>query len=260
MLLEEFVRRELASGEDVELVPAEEDARAVLFKAPVAELGYHVQRLGGVLLCERRQRVQPLAELRQSHRDYRHAVHPGVQRLEVAHRAHKLLSVVEAGAADDLAVHRDAGFREAAHGVYRLSGARIAQHGAAQLRICRVDGDVYRAYMQRDDALYLALREVRKRDVVAEKEAQARVVILEVHGAAHALRELVDEAENAVVRAGARRVHQVALELKPKVAANGLADVHLALTAVGAAENDVQLAVVGEELVVEHVYYFVAVY
>lgn len=153
VLLEEFVRRELASGKDVELVPAEEDARAVLFKAPVAELGYHVQRLGGVLLCERRQRVQPLAELRQSHRDYRHAVHPGVQRLEVAHRAHKLLSVVEAGAANDLAVHRDAGFREAAHGVYRLSGARIAQHGAAQLRICRVDGDVYRAYMQRDDAL-----------------------------------------------------------------------------------------------------------
>ena len=114
--------------------------------------------------------------------------------------------------------------------------------------------------MQRDDALDLALREVRKRDVVAEQEAQARVVVLEVHGAAHTLRELVDEAEDAVVRAGARRVHQVALELKPKVAADGLADVHLALAAVGMAEHDVQLAVVGEELVVEHVYYFVAVY
>ena len=113
--------------------------------------------------------------------------------------------------------------------------------------------------MQGDDALHLTRREIRERDVVAEQEAQARVVVFKIHGFAHAAGELVDEAEDAGIGAGARRVHQVALKIEPQVAALRLFDMQGIPRAVRPLQRHVQNPVIGEEFVVEHVEDFVAV-
>src|SRR5262249_50136108 len=52
-----------------------------------------------------------------------------------------------------------------------------------------------------DDPLERGLVEIAQRDVVAVQERQPEVVILHVEAPPHALRELVDEAEHALVRA-----------------------------------------------------------
>ena len=78
--------------------------------------------------------------------------------------------------------------------------------------------------MHRDDAVDLAVVDVRQRDVVAEQERKARVVVLEVQRFAHAGRKLVDEAENAFVAAGALLIHQIRLELEAERAVLRLDD------------------------------------
>ena len=253
MLLVEFVLGELEPGLEVELVAAEEDARAVLLQTVIGKAGDLFDGLGRVLGREGRQRIQSLAELRQPHGDDGNAVHAGIHLLEIAHRAFERLSVVQPRAADDLTVHHDPASGEAAHDPDALPRAGIAQHFAAQRGISGVHRDVDRTDVQVDDALNLSLREIGERDVVAQKKAKTRVVVFEIHRRAHAGRQLVDEAENTVVGAGARAVHQIALELQPQVAALGLSHADAVLRAVGAPQHDRKRAVVSEKLIVEHI-------
>ena len=123
-----------------------------------------------------------------------------------------------------------------------------------------MDGDIYRAYMQVDDPLDLPLGEIGQRDVISQQEAQPRVVVLEVHGLSHAFGELVYEAEDAVVGAGAGRIHEIALKVQAQVAPLVLHKRHRVLLSAGAAEHHCKGAVVSEELVVQHIQYFIAVY
>ena len=225
----------------------------------IAEAFDKVDSLGSVLRRKRRERIELFAELREPDGDDGDAVHRRVHLLKILHGAQKLLPVIEAGAADDLAVHDDARLREAAHNVDALPGSFVAQHLAAQLGIRRLDGYVYGAYMQGDDALHLARGEVRERDIVAEEEAQARVVVLEIHGFAHTARELVNEAEHAGIRAGARLIHKIALKIEAEVAALALLHIQLILAAVRSFQADLQRLVIREELVIEHVEDLVAV-
>jgi hypothetical protein len=72
------------------------------------------------------------------------------------------------------------------------------------------------------DSLERGLVEIAERDVVAVQERQPEVVVLDVQALAHAARELVDEAEDALVRAGgdvagARRL-ELDAELDPGAA------------------------------------------
>ena len=113
--------------------------------------------------------------------------------------------------------------------------------------------------MQGDDAIDLARGEVRERDIIAEEKAQARVVVLEIHCFAHTARELVNEAEHAGVRAGARLIHKVALKIEAEVAALVLLYIQLILAAVRPSQADLQRLVIREELVIEHVEDLVAV-
>ena len=154
----------------------------------IAEALDKVDSLGSVLRRKGCERIELFAELREPDGDDGDAVHRGVHLLKILHGAQKLLPVIEAGAADDLAVHNDACLCEAAHDIDALPGSFIAQHLAAQLGIRRLDGYVYGAYVQGDDAIDLARGKVRERDIVAEQEAQARVVVLEIHGFAHTAR------------------------------------------------------------------------
>ena len=251
--LVEFLRRQRAPRLEIQLVGAEEDARAEFFNAFVAEGIDEVERLGRVLRRERRERIEPLAKLRQTDRHDRHAVHLRIERREVAHRALQLRAVVQTGAADDLAVHGDAAVGKAAHDLERLARARIAEQKRAQLRIRGVHGDVDGADVQVDDALHLALGEVRERHVVAHEKAQTRVIVLEIQRRTHTRRHLVDEAEHAVVGARVGIVHEVGLKIQPQLAAERLYDVHGVLRPVRTAQAHRKLRVIGVVFVVQHV-------
>lgn len=74
--------------------------------------------------------------------------------------AAQLVAVVPAGADDDLPVHDDAGLTEPAHIFQRAHGVLVAQHGAVELGVRGVDGDVDGADAQINDALSLPLRQI----------------------------------------------------------------------------------------------------
>ena len=206
-----------------------------------------------MLRRERRERVEPLTKLRQADRHDRHAVHLRIERREVTHRALQLRAVIQAGAADDLAVHGDAAVGKAAHDLERLARARIAEQKRAQLRVRGVHGDVDGADVQVDDALHLALGQVCERHIIAHEEAQARIVVLEIQRWAHARRHLVDEAEHAVVGARVGVVHEVGLKVQPQLAAEGLGNVHGVLCPVRAAQAHGQLRVIGVVFIIQHI-------
>ena len=202
---------------------------------------------------ERCERIESLTKLRQTDRHDRHAVHLRIERCKVVHRALQLRAVVQAGTADDLAVHGDAAVRKAPHDLERFARAGIAEQERTQLRVRRMYGDVDGADVQVDDALHLTLGQVRERHVIAHEEAQARVVILEIQRRAHARRHLVDEAEHAVVGARVSVVHEVGLKVQPQLAAEGLGNVHGVLCPVRAAQAHGQLRVIGVVFIIQHI-------
>ena len=160
----------------------------------------------------------------------------------------------------DLTVHDYAAGCKAVHDIDAFSRVFVLQELYAQLGIGRVNGYVHRAYVQVDYALYLALGEVCERDVVSQQEAQAGVVVLEVHGLAHALGELVDKAEQTVVRAASGIIHEILGKLKTEIAPLRLFNAHRVLRAVGPAQRYVQHGLIGEIFIVEHVVDDVPVY
>ena len=164
-----------------------------------------------------------------------------------------MLAVIPAGTDNDLAVHLDVGRAEGAHILQALIGVFVAQQRAPELRLGRLHGDVDGADAQVDDALRLALGEVRERDVVAHEEAQARVIVLKIERVAHIRRHLIDKAEQAVVRAGARLVHQVGIKIEAEILALLLFDRQVACGPVGLAQPETHRRIVAEKAVVQHV-------
>jgi len=75
-------------------------------------------------------------------------------------------------------------------------------------------GNVYRAYAHFYYALNFPFAYVGEGDIIAEKEGQPGVVILEIQALAHSRRHLVDKAEHALIFAALMLVHQKALKLK----------------------------------------------
>ena len=116
-----------------------------------------------------------------------------------------------------------------------------------------MDGDVDGADAQIDDALGLPGGEVCEGDIVAHEEAEAGVVVFEVEGVAAAGGHLVDEAEEAVVGAGAGGVHEVGVEVKAEVFSLGLFYFEGTAEAVGGFEDQDGVGVVAEEAVVEDI-------
>ena len=100
-----------------------------------------------------------------------------------------------------------------------------------------------------------------ERDVAAGEEAQSGVVVLEIERAAQALRELVYEAEEAVVGAAPGLVHEVFFKVEAEVVALVLPDLDGVLVPRPAgAQRERELGLVGPVAVVEHVLHGVPVY
>jgi hypothetical protein len=139
---------------------------------------------------------------------------------QLEHRALQMSAVVEIGTQDDLCVHPDPGFREPLEprqDLGRVPGP--AKQGMPELRVGGVDRDVERREALLDDPLERDLIEVAERDVVAVQERQPEVVVLHVEALAHALGKLVDEAEDALVRARRDVARARRGQLEPKIGA-----------------------------------------
>ena len=202
-----LVVRQLLPREAVELVRGEHEAGLQprhVFPLICLRLPEQGRRGGRVI---GRDRLQALAELRQPHRHQRHGLHRGMQARQILQRAPQHGPVVPPRAEHHLAVAAQAVLPQHAQPVHQLRGAGVLHHAHAHLRIGGVDGDVQRTDPAAQYAVELPVGDVRHRDEVAHHQRQPPVVVLHVEGAAQVRRHLVDEAEDAVVRAGPRGQH-----------------------------------------------------
>ena len=109
-----------------------------------------------------------------------------------------------------------------------------------------MDADVQRRQALGHDPLEVGLGEPGERREVPVQEAQPVVVVLQVEAAAHALGQLVDEAELAVVVAGADPVEHGARHLGAERLTGPLGDVQLELEAA-ARDVEVDVGLVGPQ-------------
>ena len=117
-----------------------------------------------------------------------------------------------------------------------------------------MDGDEERAEAFGQDALGVELGEPRQRGEVAVEERQPVVVVLEVEAAPHALGQLVDEAERAVVVAGADAVEDGRGDLDPERLPGRLVDPDQAGQGrAGAPHEDAEVLGVAEALEIDDV-------
>ncbi len=121
--------------------------------------------------------------------------------------------VVDPRAADDLPVHLDVVVEQRPQPAQRRRPPPVPQQVRPDRRVGGVDADVERADPLGDDPLQVGLGEAGQGGEVPVEEAQPVVVVLEVEALPQPRRQLVDEAELAVVVAGADLVEQRAVDL-----------------------------------------------
>ena len=152
------------------------------------------------------------------HRHHRHRGHAGMEMGELAHRALELRPVVPFRHEHDLRVHHDARLGQPLHDGQELTAdPRLAEEPVAEGGVRGVHGDVERREPLRLDARELVLLEIGQGDVVAVEKRQAEVVVLHVEALPHPARELVDEAEHALVGAGVDLARARRFELEAEV-------------------------------------------
>jgi hypothetical protein len=115
-----------------------------------------------------------------------------------------------------------------------------------------VDADVQRAEALVDHPLEVRLGEAGQRGEVPVEEREPVVVVLDVEALPHAGGQLVDEAERAVVVAGADSVEQGRGHLGPERLPGLLGDLHRALHAAPP-QFDVDHGLVGQHPVADDV-------
>ena len=216
--------RERTAGHQVVLVgrvhqPVTEHGREDVL--PVVDRVDDRRRLGDGVQPHRRLGV----ELRQAQRDDGHRRQVGEAVEDPGHRVVEHGAVVDAGTHDDLTTHLDPVVEQRPQPAQAHPAPRVAQHAAADLGIGGVDAHVERRQPLGHDPLEVGLGEAGQRREVAVQEAQPVVVVLEVEAPAHPLRQLVDEAELAVVVARADPVEHRALHLDAERLAVALRDV-----------------------------------
>ena len=129
-------------------------------------------------------------------------------------------------------MHDDAGLGETLHARHELAADRgLTQEAVAEVGLRGVDGDVERREALLLDAPQLGILQIRQRDVVAVEEGEAEIVVLDVEALAHALGKLMDEAEDALVRARGDLAGTRRLQLQSQVPARPL-DPRMARAAV----------------------------
>ncbi len=186
-----------------------------------------------------------------------HRAHAGQRRVAVQDAGHGVLergAVVDAGADDDLTVHLDPPVEEHRQPTQAGGPLGVAQHARPQLGVGRVDRDEERSQPLGEDALRVELGEAGQRGEVPVEEREPVVVVLQVQAASHALGQLVDEAERAVVVAGADAVEDGRGDLDAERLAGRLVDAHQpGQGRTGATDQDAEVTRVTQVLEVDDV-------
>ncbi len=133
------------------------------------------------------------------------------------------------GQHDDLAVHLDAVIEQGAQPTQAGGAAAVAQHLRPHIGVGCVDAHVERSEPLGHDSLQVGLGETGQGREVPVEERQAVVVVLQVEARPQTGRQLVDEAELAVVVAGAHLVEHCRLHLDAQRLAGPLGHVDLQL-------------------------------
>ncbi len=133
-----------------------------------------------------------------------------------------------------------------------MAPLRFLTSVAAQLGIHGMDRDVKRGKSLVDHPLQVELGEPRQRGEVPIQERKAVVVVLQIQALSHPFRQLVDEAEVAMVVAGPHSVEHRGGDLDTHRLAGGLRDLQDDLF-VAPADGELRVGLVGEHLVLDHV-------
>ena len=191
-----------------------------------------------------------MRELRESDRNDRDGQHGVAERPEVGERLLEHVAVVEPGHDHHLAVELNPALGEPRQLLDDVRHARIVEQHLARFPRRRVHRDVERRQPVLEDARDVALLHVRERREVAVGERQPIVVVANVERLAQALRQPLDEAELAAVRAAANRGR---LELDAQRLAFRPLDLVDDRFAVGQRGFDDELVVGGQKFPVEEV-------
>ena len=136
---------------------------------------------------------------------------------QIPQAAPQFLAVIEAGADNDLGIDADVVRGQLGDILEHLAAAGVFHQFDPQLRVGGVDRDIDGADVHFDDAGDVLIGHIGEGDIAAEQEAHAAVVILKVEGFAHALGQLIDEAENALIGAVVLAIHEVIGKFQPQL-------------------------------------------
>ena len=134
----------------------------------------------------------------------------------------------------------------------------VAQHAGPHVGVGGVDAHVERGQAIGDDALQVQLGEASQRREVPVEEGEPVVVVLDVQALPQPGRQLEDEAELAVVVAGAHLVEQGGVHLGAQRLARALGDRQVEVEAAPA-HLDVEVGLVGQQLPLDDVARLVAI-
>ena len=113
--------------------------------------------------------------------------------------------------------------------------------------------------MHLDDSFGVLIGNICQRDIVAHKEGKTCIVVLEIDSLAHTLWILVDEAEDTFIVAAFLLIHKIRIKIKADIFAFALFNIEMKLCFVSL-HHDVEIIVVGIELIIEYVLDAVRVY
>ena len=226
-VLIELGGRDAAARFQVPLVAGVDDPLAVAALALIPKLFHDVDDLGAAGRIVGGLLEEVLAVIGNAAGHRRNALHHGSQLQQVGQGAAQLVAIVDTTAEHQLAVDRDAALHQPGQVLEHLSAPLIGQHPHPELGVGGVDRDVDGRNVHLDDAVDLMVLHVGHGDVVAKQERKALIIILKIKALPHPRRELVDEAEHAVVGAGMLLVAQIGGKIAAKGAALGALDVPL---------------------------------
>ena len=195
------------AGEAVKLIRGEDQAGAIRGKKIALIREELIQEGRGGRGIEEAELLQMLTVAGDANGYDGQGLHRGKQGGEIMQGPVQHLPVVEAGTEDNLAVKLQPVIPQGAELVHEQGGPGIAQEADPDLRIRGMDGDIQRGSLTPENTRKLGVIHIGKGDIIAHHHGKAPVIVLDIEGAAHARRHLVDEAEHAPVGAGPGREH-----------------------------------------------------
>ena len=205
--------RNLLLCQQIPLVACVNEMAAIFFIEtilPAVNQGQHCAR---VLFCKRFQRIQAVPVTGQSHRHHRNTLQIRQIFYQLLNAVFQLFTVVDTFAEHNLTVHNNARLIETIHLFEGVPGEAVMKHLTAKLRVHGLEGNINRLHAVGDDALYILVTHIGKGHIIALQKRKPGIIVLEIQGIPHALRQLIDKTEDTFIAAGTIIVHHAIFKL-----------------------------------------------